>query len=218
MEVKMQTSFIPKKPIVESRPEGSGVSLFLLLSIIVFIVSLALAGLVFVYQNNLKNKIADSQKSLKEVRDTYIREGTEQTIQDLIRLDDRIEESKNLLAKHIAVTPLFILLQEFTIKNVQFKTMKFTYVDDKNIKLELTGIAKNYDALSKQADSFGDVKLRDKISQPVVSGFTLNNDGTVSFNFSAMVNFDLVSYEKIYGDSSATDLNNSTSTSEVNTI
>ena len=106
MEVKMQTSFIPKKPITETTNEGSGVSLFLLLSIIVFIVAVALAAAVFLWQKSLVAQIEKDKQALVDTKKTY----EEGTIEELIRLNDRIEESKNLLAKHIAVTPVFVLL------------------------------------------------------------------------------------------------------------
>ena len=72
--------------------------------------------------------------------------------------------------------------------------MKFSYVGDNKVKMDLIGIARNYDALSKQSDAFGAENLRPYISEPVVSDFTLNVDSTVSFNFSAFVDPTLVSY------------------------
>ena len=71
MAVKMQTSFIPKKPIIENNSADSGVSLFLLLSIIVFIVAVALAGGVWVWQNSLIAQIEKDKKELVAVRESY---------------------------------------------------------------------------------------------------------------------------------------------------
>lgn len=190
METKMQTSFIPKKPIIENQKEGSGISLFFLLSIIVFIVSIALAAVVFLLQKSLILEIDKDKKELAAARDSY----EESTINSLIRLDDRIEVSKSLLAKHLAVTPVFTLLEKNIIKNVQLKSMKFSYGGDSKINVTLAGVAKNYDALSKQSDAFGTEQLRGIVSNPVVSDFSLNQDSTVSFNFNALVSSDLVSY------------------------
>ena len=192
MEVKMQTSFIPKKPIIESRNEGSGISLFLLLSIIVFIVAVALAGGIWLWQNSLISEIKKGKAALESARDTY----EKGTIDPLIRLDDRIEESKNLLANHIAVSPVFIMLEKFTVKNIRYKNMKFSYAGKDKIKIDLSGIASTYDALSVQSDIFGSGDLKDILSQPVVSDFNPNVDGSISFNFTAVVNSDLVSYYK----------------------
>jgi hypothetical protein len=196
MEVKMQTSFIPKKPIIESTSSGSGVSLFLLLSIIVFIVAIAMAGGVWLWQKSLLSQIEKDKTDLAAVKDSY----EEGTIKPLIRLDDRIEESKKLLANHVAVHPIFVLLEENTLANVQLKTFKFSSAGNAKTKMELSGIAKNYDALSKQSDVFGAPSLRDFISEPVISDFSLNQDGTVSFNFNALIDSSLITYEKVLGN------------------
>jgi len=191
----MQTSFIPKKPITETSSSGSGVSLFLLISIILFIVAIAASGGVWVWQKQLNNNIEASKLSLEDTKKNY----EEKTIKDLIRLDDRIEQTKILLAKHLAVTPVFTMLQKNIIQNVQLKSMKFSYGGNGKTKIELTGVAKNYDALSKQSDAFGSDNLKSYVSQPVVSDFLLNADGTVSFNFSALIDPSLISYSNSIG-------------------
>ena len=193
MEVKMQTSFIPKKPIIESSSEGSGVSLFLLLSIIAFIVAVAMAGGVWLWQKSLVSQIEKDKIDLAAVKDSY----EEGTINPLIRLNDRIEESKLLLSRHIAITPVFIFLEKNIIQNVQLKSLKFAYIDNTKINIELSGIAKDYDALSRQSDAFGAPHLRDYISEPVISDFNLNPDSTVSFSFKALINSQWISAEKI---------------------
>lgn len=191
MEVKMQTSFIPKKPIVQSVSKSSGVSLFLLLAIILFIVSVSMAGGVWLWRESLIKQIEKDKVDLLAAKDSY----EEATITPLIRLDDRIKEANSLLSKHLAVTPVFALIQKNVVTNVQLKSMKFSFGGADKIKLDLSGVARNYDALSRQSDIFGSEQLRSLISQPVISDFSLNPDATVSFNFSAFVASRLVSYE-----------------------
>jgi len=186
----MQTSFIPKKPIIESQSTGSGVSLFLLLSIILFIVALALAGGVWLWKGALVSQIEKDKAALVAAKDSY----EEATINPLIRLDSRIEQSKLLLAKHIAVSPVFIMLEKNVLRNIQLKSMKFSSGNDAKIKIDLSGTASSYDALSKQADAFGSETLRLFISQPVISDFSPTTNGSISFNFTAMVDPKLVSY------------------------
>ncbi len=190
MEVKMQTSFIPKKPVTAGRIGGSSISLFLLLSIILFITSLALAGFVWLWRTSLVAQVDKDKAALVAEKDNY----DEATIEPLLRLNDRIEQTKSLLSQHLAVTPVFVLLQKKIVQNVQLKSFKFSYGGVDNIKIDLAGIAKNYDALSRQSDAFGKDDLSGFISQPVVSDFNLNPDGTVSFNFSALIDSKLVTY------------------------
>ena len=151
-------------------------------------------------KSDLVKKIETSKQDLAATKATY----EEGSIEELIRLNDRIEESKVLLGKHLAVTPVFTMLELNTIQNVQLKTMKFSYAGPDKIKIDLSGVARNYDALSKQSDAFGDAHLRGFISQPVVSDFVLNPDSTVSFNFNALIDSKLVSYEaSLSGDINA---------------
>lgn len=193
MEVKMQTSFIPKKPIIESRNEGSGMSLFLLLAIILFIVTVALAGGVWLWQKALVAQIEKDKAALVAAKDSY----EEGTINPLIRLDDRIEQAKILLANHLAVSPVFTLLEQNVLRNIRLKSLKFSADGNDQIKIDLTGLAASYDALSKQADAFGSETLRKFISQPVISDFSPTADGSIAFNFTASVDPKLVSYGDI---------------------
>jgi hypothetical protein len=199
METKMQTSFIPKKPIVATPDESRGISLFLLLAIIIFIVSLAMAGGVFLWKDSLVKKIAEDKVALESEKQSY----EEKTIDFLIRLDDRIRVSEELLSRHLAVSPVFYMLEKSTLQKVRLKTMKFSYNGDKG-QIDLTGLAQSYatlansnqsyEVLSKQSDSFGAENLRTLISQPVISDFSPTADGSVAFSFSATVNPGLVSY------------------------
>jgi nitrate reductase NapE component len=191
MEVKMQTSFIPKKPIIESRSKGSGISLFLLLSILIFIVAVALVGGIFLWRKSLISQIEKDKAALVAAKESY----EEDTINPLIRLNDRIEESKGLLSRHLAVSPVFLMLEKNILRNVRIKNMKFSYAGSDKIKVELSGTAASYDALSKQSDAFGSETLRKFISQPVISDFSPTPDGSVSFNFNALVDSRLVSYK-----------------------
>ena len=212
MEVKMQTSFIPKKPIIESRSAGSSISLFLLISIIIFIVTMAAASGVWLWRESLVKKVDKDVADLEAAKKTYI----DNTINDLIRLNDRIEVSKSLLQKHLAVSPVFTLLEKNVLRFVRLKSMKFSYAGRDKIKIDLSGTADSYDVLSKQSDAFGDESLRDLISQPVISDFNPITEGGVSFNFSASVYPKLVTYDGIANTAEGTiiDINSASSTTQ----
>lgn len=197
MEVKMQTSFIPKKPVIEDNSGGSGVSLFLLLAIILFIVAVAAAGGVWLWQKSLVSQIEKDKAALLAAKDSY----EESTISPLVRLNDRIEESKNLLASHLAISSVFKMLEQNVLKNIRLKSLKFSKNSDGKMGINLSGMAASYDALSKQAEAFGGENLKRFISTPIVSDFSPTADGSISFNFTATVNQDLVTYGNIVPDS-----------------
>ncbi len=186
----MQTSFIPKKPIIENSTDSGGMSLFLLLSIILFIVAVSMAVGVWLWQKSLVTQIEKDKAALVAAKDSY----EEDTINPLVRLNDRIEVSQTLLNNHLAVSPVFTLLEQNVLKNIRLKSMKFSDAGENKIQIDLSGTAANYDALSKQSDAFGSDNLRKFISAPVVSDFSPTADGSVSFNFTATVDPRLVSY------------------------
>lgn len=199
----MQTSFIPKKPVVETRVESGGISLFLLLAIIIFIVTSALSVGIWFWQKKLANDISVAVQALASARASY----EEKTINEMLRLDDRIKESKKLLNQHTAITPVFALLEANVLRNVQLKSLKFSQGTDGKINIDLSGVALDYDALLRQSNAFGSENLRDLISQPVISDFNPTADGRIAFNFKAFVNRNLISYSALL-DSVNTQRNN----------
>jgi hypothetical protein len=107
-------------------------------------------------------------------------------------------------------------LEKNVLRNVRLKTMKFTHAGDSKIKVELSGVALNYDALSKQSDAFGSENLRPYISQPVISDFNPTPEGGVSFSFTALVDPKLVSYRNIISEKSAPATDSGSVNTEVN--
>jgi lipopolysaccharide export LptBFGC system permease protein LptF len=67
MDNNIQTSFIPKKPIVEdSKISSSSVSLFLVVAIIIFLVSLSLMAWVTFTKTNLINQIKENKAIIEK--------------------------------------------------------------------------------------------------------------------------------------------------------
>jgi cytoskeletal protein RodZ len=209
MELKMQTSFIPKSPTTVARSTRVGMSIFLLLSVIVFIVILALAGGVWLWQNSLISAVNTDKTELAKVRGDATRYN-EDDINSLIRLNNRIEETKTLLANHVAVSPIFNKLEQDILKNISLKDMKFSFSPTDGINLDLTGFATNFDALSKQSDIFKGEAL---ISNPVISDFNPTPEGRISFNFSATILPDLISYKKLIDSTPVIQINNAATSS-----
>ncbi len=194
MDPKFQTSFIPKKPIAESAPRAS-ISLFLLISIIIFLATLGVSGYVFLEKKNLVNQIGAEQKVIQKNKSSF----DTGTIESILTLNSRILTADKLLKNHISVTPIFDFLTERTLKNVQFKSFTFTNnftntTGEKGLGIQLGGQAKSWETLASQADEFGKADLKKKISEPKVSSFSLNSDGSVSFNFTAFIQPELISF------------------------
>ncbi len=194
MDPKFQTSFIPKKQIAENTYHRS-ISLFSLLSIIVFMITLGISGWVYLEKQALIKNITAEQDIIKQNKNSF----DPDTIESIVSLNSRINTAQTLLQKHIAVTPIFSFLQDRTLKNVRFKSFTFTN-DTQNmtgvngISIALGGQAASWETLASQADEFGKPEWKKIIHEPKVSSFSLNGDGSVSFSFSAFVEPQFISY------------------------
>ncbi len=193
MDPRFQTSFIPKKPIVATPGrEPSSVNLFALLSTIVFIMTLALAGGVFSYKQLIVKQIAENKVMLDKAKSAFEPE----TIKSIVRLDTRLEVGKKLLDSHLAVTPFFEYLSTITLKTVRFKTFDFSYLSKDKIEVKMSGQAQDYDSVALQSDLLNQQKL---LKKPMLGDMSLEAAGTVAFNMSALVDPTLISYNKVVG-------------------
>jgi len=198
METKFQTSFIPKKPVTMAGPSRSGgMSLFLIVSIIVFLVSLGLAGYVFLEKNLLIQKITANQSTIETNKSGLTSDSI--TIESLVELNSRINVAKDLLSRHIAVSPIFNFIQQTTLKSVRFRNFTFTSAGKdasgaNRVLVQMLGLARDWETVASQADEFGKPDWKKIISEPKVSNLSLNADGSVSFMFSAYVSPDFLVY------------------------
>jgi Tfp pilus assembly protein PilV len=206
MDNKFQTSFIPQRPIVtESGSKSSGINLLLLISVIVFVVSvLSMVGF-YLWQKSLKSQIKTQSDQLVELQ----RQTEKNTINSLISLDDLLKTSDELLKKHVAISPLFQFLQSNTITDVRFKNFSFSYGELNKISVKMSGVAKDFNTIAAQTEAFNKA-MKKGIVNPIFSDFSPQADGTVSFNFSADLDPALINYYSLKGGS---DDNNSTTNS-----
>jgi hypothetical protein len=93
MDPQVSASFIPKKPLADARPRQSGLGLFFLLALLIFIASLVAGGGVFVYKGYLERSLVTQKKELDNQQKAY----DLPAIKSLIRFDTRINEAKNVI-------------------------------------------------------------------------------------------------------------------------
>lgn len=189
MEGKFQTSFIPKKPVVSAVPaRSSGMSLFMVVSIFIFVISLALAGLVFAGQRYLSSQLEKDKESFAKAQENF----DSTTVETLVKLSKRIESAKKILNKHIAVLPIFDFLESKTLKNIRFKTVEISFSENGIANIDMKGEAKNFSAVALQSDVFAESK---ELKNPIISGIDLTLTGGVSFNFESSVDSSFVLYK-----------------------
>lgn len=193
METKYQTSFIPKKPVaVTGQSQSSGMSFFLIVSIVLFLISLGLASYVFLERNLLVKKITADQVTIEANKNGLTSDSN--TIENLVSLNSRINVANILLSKHVAVSPIFNFLQQATLRSVRFKNFSFSSIEGGKIAVQMAGQARDWETVASQADEFGKVDYRKIITEPKISNLSLNADGSISFSFSAYITPEFIVY------------------------
>lgn len=192
MEQNFQTSFIPKKPIVKertavARPVGSllVISLFVL-----FTVLIATGGLYF-YKEITAKKIESMKGDLALAQNRF----EPAKIAELQVLDKRLRASTEILANHIAITPIFSALEEMTMKTVRFTSFAFALGEEKSfpIEVKMSGQAVGYRSIALQSDLFAENK---NFIDPVFSNLTLDQSGNVLFDLEFSVDPTLLRYQQ----------------------
>jgi len=191
MDIRTETSFIPKRPIIDNQGTHPKINLFFISAIILFVLSLSLAFGVWLRQGYLVKQLEKDKADLLEARKEY----SEDSINDLIRLDDRLSVSANLLNNHLSLTPIFSILEKNILRRVRVNSLSISYDLDNKMKIDLSGIAVNYDVLLKQSESFSQGELAN-----IITGFNISDIGPaevggVSFRLTAFVNKDILSYK-----------------------
>ncbi|MBI2047787.1 MAG: hypothetical protein HYT27_01475 [Parcubacteria group bacterium] len=189
---EFKTSFIPKKPLIRENILGQqkGVNLVLFVSIIIFFATVLIAGGVFLFDVLLKRQESSLTSSIERAREAIEPE----LVASLGRIDARIKAAKNILDNHTAISPIFDLLEQLTLSSVSFESLRYVVESEGKITFQLSGTARNYSSVALQSVLFGENRY---IENPIFSNLQLNNQGSVSFNFSANINKRLVLFSNI---------------------
>jgi hypothetical protein len=179
MDPQVQASFIPKKPLDTGvRGSAVGAGLLFLVALLVFIASIVSAGAAFAYKGYLTNSIAAKSKQLELAQGAY----DPTVIQDLLRLDSRINQAKGLMGKHIAASAIFNYLSTQTLEKVAFSNFGYTLQSDGSASITLSGQGDSFSTVALQSDQFGASKV---LKNVVFSGITVSPSGTISFSVQA---------------------------------
>lgn len=201
MVIQLQTSFTPRKsPIIGPSRLGMGthgVNLLAIFSLVIFTIAVGLSIAVFFYKSHFISVISDMDAELAKAKKSF-----EPTfIEEASRLNARISGTQELLNHHLALSPLFDVLEHKTLGSVRFQDFNFSVADEESPSISMTGQAKSFNAVALQSDVFGgETSFKD----PVFSNFSLNDDGDVVFNFQTTIDPKLLLYrETILGASGA---------------
>lgn len=196
MEPNFQTSFIPKKPIVEERVTNTrSVGVFSVIAIFIFFSTLlATLGLYF-YKGVLKSNISQMETDLNLAKNRF----ESSKIVELQVLDKRLHAASEILSHHIAVTPIFKALSAVTMKSVRFTQFDYEFVGDKEQKIvvKMKGLAVGYRSIALQSDLFSKKDEGKNFIDPVFSNLTLDDKGNVLFDLEFSVDPSFVDYKNM---------------------
>jgi hypothetical protein len=191
MDPRFQTSFIPKKPVLNSTGSASKtINLFTLIGTLLFIMTVALAVGVYFYNSFVIKQIVESKKTLELAKDAF----NPDLINKIVGLNKKIEASRGLLSGHLAMSYYFDTIGRLTLKNVRFRDFAFEFLSKDKVTLSMKGQAQSFESVALQSDALNAEKT---LKDAVISSFALNSDGTVSFDVTASIVPTSVIYQDI---------------------
>lgn len=183
MESGIKSSFIPHEASAPSaakkgRVHSGAMDLIALIAIVVFFASAALAAAVFLYQQFLKAESASKVDQLERAKAAF----EPSLIQELARLDDRMNAAEAVLAGHIAPSVLFRVLEQVTLQTVSFESLEFNAAEAEP-SISMRGLAGSVNAIALQADLLNKSGI---FKNPIFSNIT-REPGGVRFDLTTKV-------------------------------
>ena len=202
MESNIKASFIPDKmPSAQGRgssikhSSGSAADILILIAVVILAVALALAAGVFLYDSYLNANVQNKSQQLQRAQQAF----EPQLVEELVRLDLRLLAAGDVLARHLAPSEIFSLLEELTLESVSYSSLDYSVNEDDTISIKMRGKARNVNGVALQANVFG---RHNAITNPIFSELDLVGDG-VSFNVSAIVNPSALRYTTVFSQYSS---------------
>ena len=188
MEQNFQTSFIPKKSMIEQPITSKrSVGVLLIISIIIFITMAGISGFVYLYRDTIDKNITQMQVDLSKAKNRF--EPSE--ITKLKTLDKRLQASTEVLSKHVAISPIFEALSSLTLKTVRYTKFSYDFGDNK-VQIKMSGQAIGYRSVALQSDMLTKNK---NLIDPVFSNLSLDDKGNIIFELQFSVDPSFVDYE-----------------------
>lgn len=187
MEEKL--SFIPRKSFEPTTYKSAGWGVAVTFCFLILLAVAIVGGGMEYYKKDLNVQIEIAGKKLG-AEDAVLEP---ETINDIVKISNRIAVVKGLLSSHKTTLPIFDLLDELTLKDVRFLNFSFS-VKDRIISLN--GVAKSYLSLALQEEEFRHERNSDKIESVSLSNFALGEKGVVNFFAIITVRPEVLNYLK----------------------
>lgn len=192
-------NFIPHETAVASpalRRNRKGLTdLLALVSLVLFVASVALAVGLFLYKEFLGASAASKADQIERAKQAF----EPSLIHELTRLDDRMRAAGEILQKHIAPSAFFRMLELSTINSVSFSSLNFEVTDAEHMAISMDGVAGSVNGIALQADLFSKGGM---LTSPIFSNINRERDG-VHFSLTASVDPKTVNFARFFEASAA---------------
>ncbi len=119
------------------------------------------------------------------------------TVNDFVRLQDRLNSGAQLLGTHVAFSGFFDALDTMLPSTVQFNQLALSIDAAGTPTLKGTGTAKDFNALAAASNSFA---TGSSVKDAIFSNIKVNQGGSVGFDVSATLDPKLIAYNpSLYG-------------------
>lgn len=180
-------SFIPKKTMGAPVYKNRGLGIVTGFALVIFLVSAALWGALFLYKNFLNKQIGEKESSLKTAQS----ELEPSFVASLALMSGKINAAKSLIQNHKAPSSIFVFLEDNTLKDVRFKDFNFSLAEGGEASISMSGLAKSYSSLALQAGVF---EKNAAVKKSSFSSFKLDKNGQVGFNVKIIFNSSILAY------------------------
>ncbi len=187
MAQNFQSSFIPKGPLGESKPEKKQGSFFGFLMFLVFLGSIVGAGGVYFYKSSVKADIENMKVQLVEAG----RSIDQESIDELVEFSDKLGVVRTILLKHQVVSEFMNSLASSTVKTVYFKEFKYDSITPTSLTIGLSGVADSYGAIALQQDILSKKQYWKSVD---VANLKLSASGGVEFDMDIVIDPKIVAY------------------------
>lgn len=194
MDPRLQSSFIPKKPILETGPVkyAGEVNVLLIVSVFVFAVALLAAAGLFILNSSAKKSTQAIAIQIQEIQQSL----SPAEVQDLEDLSTRLSITKQLVDYHVAASEAFSLLEQNLNKNVRLKSLEYIYSDEGIVRMTSEAEAATFNSVAYQSDIF---RANPAFIRPIFSDLELTDQNRVNFRFDTEISPDQLKYINRFG-------------------
>lgn len=162
----------------------------MLISMIVMGVAIAGAGATFAYQLVL-GSIRDQKADALAAAEASI---SRATVDEFLRLHNRLNTAEVLLDEHIAVSQYLDVLETLALQTVSFDSMELAIASGRVGVVAMEGSARSFNALAAQSAAFAAEK---RIKRAIFSDISAGETGLVTFSLTAELDPSLVTWDGV---------------------